>query len=107
MNARELADRARLEAGILGDPPANRANRNLWMVRRRGAIEMLAALADYDTDLIRRALMQINPGLRPRNLLIEAVRVRRTDPDSEPAAQEQAEAATQELTYPSDETDEG
>jgi hypothetical protein len=51
----ELRDRAKAELFERGPAPANPRERELWNEERRGAVVLLAALADYDADLLRRA----------------------------------------------------
>jgi hypothetical protein len=51
----ELRDRAKSELIELGPEPANPREREPWNEERRGAVVLLAALADYDADLLRRA----------------------------------------------------
>lgn len=55
MTPAELKARAIQEADELGPEPSRRHERDLWVEERRGAIVLLAALADYDATLLRRA----------------------------------------------------
>jgi hypothetical protein len=51
----ELKERAVREAQDLGPKPQSAPEQALWIEERRGAILLLAALADYDGALLRRA----------------------------------------------------
>jgi hypothetical protein len=79
MNAAELRARAHEEADELGPEPNSRAERTLWHEERRGAVVLLAGLADYDSALLRRAALEIAGELvdRPaRDLLLEAAELK-------------------------------
>jgi hypothetical protein len=61
----------------LGPEPSDRQERSLWREERRGALVLLAALADYDPALLRRAMLdgaddRLEPGAR--ELLLDAAR---------------------------------
>jgi hypothetical protein len=51
----ELRARARQEARVLGPEPSGPHERELWFEDRRGAVVLLAALADWNASLCRRA----------------------------------------------------
>jgi hypothetical protein len=58
--------------------PSTRAN-ELWAAERRGAVELLASLANWDAALLRRAALEVasewtNRGAR--DLLLEAAQIR-------------------------------
>jgi hypothetical protein len=55
MDVTELRERAKAEAADVGPVPANPREHELWVEERRGAIVLLAALADHDRDLLRSA----------------------------------------------------
>jgi hypothetical protein len=55
MDAFSLRSRARSEALELGPEPSDPHERKLWFEDRRGAVVLLAALADWNATLCRRA----------------------------------------------------
>jgi hypothetical protein len=55
----DLRRRACEEADELGPEPANRAERELWREERRGAVVLLAGLADDDPAKLRRAALEV------------------------------------------------
>ena len=59
MNAADLRERAEQEADELGPEPIEFAERLLWLEERRGAVELLAGLGDWDSAMLRRAALQI------------------------------------------------
>jgi hypothetical protein len=61
-----------MELDELGPEPANPRERELWNEERRGAVVLLAALADYDADLLRRAATDDWVSPAARNLLLAA-----------------------------------
>jgi hypothetical protein len=74
VNAAELRERANEEAADLGPVPAP-SERSRWMIERHGAIELLAAYADWDAALLRQASLGIanaHADGSARDLLIEA-----------------------------------
>jgi hypothetical protein len=78
MHPAELRDRARKEIEELGSEPIDRATRTPWREERRGAPVLLAALADYDSALLRRAtLEEANTKLdaEARALLLDSARM--------------------------------
>ena len=79
MNAAELRTRAREEADELGPEPVSRAERALWQEELRGAVVLLAGLANYDSALLRRAALAVVDELvdRPaRDLLFAAAELK-------------------------------
>jgi hypothetical protein len=54
MDAHELRERAAAEILEFGPEPADPREREMCNEERRGAVVLLAALADYDADLLRR-----------------------------------------------------
>jgi hypothetical protein len=58
MHPAELRDRARTEIEELGLEPIEQSARTLWREERRGALVLLAALADYDPALLLRATLE-------------------------------------------------
>ena len=59
MDAATLRKRARQELDELGPEPASLYDRTVWTEERRGVVELLAALADWDVHLLRRAAVQL------------------------------------------------
>lgn len=59
MTVQELRDRAHREAEELGPEPADMVEHSVWVEERRGAIELLAALTDWDAALLQRAAIVI------------------------------------------------
>lgn len=77
MNIGDLRERAREEAKELGPEPTDPAARALWREERRGAVVLLAALADYDPAFLRRAMLQASDlpaDADVRALLLDAAR---------------------------------
>jgi hypothetical protein len=59
MTADELRARAREEAAELGaEPTTDRRDHELWVEERRGAVVLLAAFAEWDASLCRRAAVE-------------------------------------------------
>ena len=58
MDASELRVRACQEADALGPQPAS-TEADLWREERRGAVVLLAGLADDDVELLRQAANEI------------------------------------------------
>jgi hypothetical protein len=78
MTPRELRARAEQEADELGPEPIESKERLLWLEERRGAVELLAGLGDWDSALLRRAALQVAnewADARARQLLLDAVTV--------------------------------
>jgi len=59
LTASELRSRAEQEANELGPEPSDANEHALWLEERRGAIELLAGLGDWDSALLRRAALQV------------------------------------------------
>ena len=55
MDVSELRERAAEEAAELGPIPADPREREMWAIERRGAVVLLAGLADWDAALLKRA----------------------------------------------------
>jgi hypothetical protein len=55
VDVEELRARAKAEVAELGPVPAKRREHELWVEERHGAIVLLAALADWDAALLKRA----------------------------------------------------
>jgi hypothetical protein len=55
VTGRPTPERAKQELLELGAEPANVRGRQLWIEERHGACVLLAALADFDAELLRRA----------------------------------------------------
>jgi hypothetical protein len=75
----ELRARANAEADELGPVPFDLRERELWAAEWRGAVVLLASLAEYDAPLFTRAALETaseldEPGAR--ELLLEAAQVR-------------------------------
>jgi hypothetical protein len=75
VDAGALRARARQEADELGPEPLEPRERAQWQEERRGAVVLLAALADYDVAVLRRAALEVadelgDPGAR--SLLLDA-----------------------------------
>jgi hypothetical protein len=62
MDAHERRERA--EVGELGPIPADPREREMWAMERRGAIVLLAGLADWDAALLKRATLESRPSGR-------------------------------------------
>jgi hypothetical protein len=58
MDASELRARARQEVDELGPEPSG-AELELWCEERRGAVVLVAGLADDDAELLRQAANQV------------------------------------------------
>jgi hypothetical protein len=72
MTPAELQVRAEAMAEELGEPPEDGSERAEWNEERRGAAELLAALADYDADALRQARMLVVPEHAVARDLLEA-----------------------------------
>jgi hypothetical protein len=58
LSGRDLFDRALAEVAALGPEPAARDEDHwLWAEERRGAVELLAGLAGWDSTILRRAAL--------------------------------------------------
>ena len=73
----ELRARALQKANELGPEPLDQRERGLWREERRGAVVLLAYLADRDPVVLRRAALEaggewVDPVTR--DLLLEATR---------------------------------
>ena len=55
MDGIELRERAKQEADELGPVPANPREHEIWIEERRGAIVLLAGLADWNRQLLPSA----------------------------------------------------
>jgi hypothetical protein len=65
VTAAELRTRAEREAVELGPEPIDPGERGAWCEERRGAVELLAALANWDSAQLRRAaLMSVDERMR-------------------------------------------
>src|SRR5215211_1429135 len=65
MTPEELRARAPREAAELGhEPSTDRRDHELWAEERRGAVTLLAALAECDASLWRRAALEARSGSR-------------------------------------------
>jgi hypothetical protein len=75
VNRAELRECANEEAADLGPLPLLLSERFRWMTERDGAIELLAAYADWDSALLRQASLgaaDAQADGSARDLLIEA-----------------------------------
>jgi hypothetical protein len=78
MTPDELRARAREEAAELGpEPTADRREHELWAEERRGAVVLLAALAEWDASLCRRAALEAEWEPFVQRLLLDAAKERR------------------------------
>ncbi len=71
-------DRARREVDELGPEPRDRWERQRWREERRGAVILLAALADNDPTLLRQAALHSTDqksAAAVRGLLLDARRL--------------------------------
>lgn len=59
MDLADLRARAAEEANELGPEPLDAREHGAWTEERRGAVELLAALAGWDQALLRRATLEI------------------------------------------------
>jgi hypothetical protein len=73
MDVDELLNRAKVEVAELGPVPANRREHQLWVEERRGAVVLLAALADHDGQLLRSAATGEWVSITVRDLLLAAI----------------------------------
>jgi hypothetical protein len=64
--------RAHQEFSDLGPEPHDPRDRGVWQVERRGAVLLLAALADYDAEPLRRASVGEWVASGARQLLLDA-----------------------------------
>jgi hypothetical protein len=58
MNTQELLRRAVLQADALGQEPVDWRQRKQWREDRRGAVMLLASLAEWDGALLRNAALE-------------------------------------------------
>lgn len=82
MEPQALRVRARQEVDELGPEPRGLAERAVWDEERRGAIELLAALANWDQAALRRAALEVAAEWTDRltsRLLIDASNVSPVD----------------------------
>jgi hypothetical protein len=63
MNPRELQEWGRAEVSELGGEPLSRRDRELWRAERRGSAILLAGLADWNAEALRRAAISTAGGL--------------------------------------------
>lgn len=54
-----LRDRARQEANELGPEPEDPGDKQIWLEERHGAVELLAALAEWNEALLRRSAFEV------------------------------------------------
>jgi hypothetical protein len=73
MDGIELRERAKQEADELGPVPANPREHEIWIEERRGAIVLLAGLADWNRQLSRSAATGEWVSITVRNLLLAAM----------------------------------
>ena len=59
MDVHELRERAAEEVAELGPMPADPREREMWAMERRGAVVLLAGLADRDATLHKRAALGV------------------------------------------------
>lgn len=72
MNAEALRKRARIEADELGPEPADPHDHALWAEERRGAVVLLAALADWRASVCREAALLAEWDPFVQHLLLDA-----------------------------------
>jgi hypothetical protein len=78
LTASELRSRAEQEADELGPEPIDPSEHALWLEERRGAVDLLAGLGDWDRALLRRAALEVASewsDSRVRELLLDAATV--------------------------------
>lgn len=78
MTPAELRTRAQQEAEELGPEPVDPSDHDLWLEGRRGTVELLAGLGDWDGALLRRAALQVAnewTDARTSGLLLDAATV--------------------------------
>ena len=68
----ELRERAK-EADELGPVPVNPREHEMWVEERRGAIVLLAGLADWNRQLLRSAATGERVSITVRDLLLAAM----------------------------------
>jgi len=68
----ELRSRAKAEVNELGPVPANPREHELWGEEQRGVVVLLAALADYNRQLLRSAANGEWVSITARDLLLAA-----------------------------------
>ena len=73
MDVIELLERAKQEADELGPVPANPREHEIWVEERRGAIVLLAGLADWNRQLLRSAATGEWVSITVRDLLLAAM----------------------------------
>jgi hypothetical protein len=59
MDAHELRERAAAEAAVLGPIPVDPREHEMWAMERRGAVVLLAGLADRDAAVLKRAALGV------------------------------------------------
>jgi hypothetical protein len=78
MDTPALRARAEQEVQELGPPPDDPTDRSAWVEERRGAVELLAALANYDQALVLRSTVvdaEEHLSSAARDLLVEAASI--------------------------------
>lgn len=78
MNAADLRVHAEQEAEELGPEPNDPKDRALWLEEKRGAVELLAGLEDWNAPLLRRAALRVASewsNTSATELLLDAARV--------------------------------
>jgi len=73
MDVIELRERAKQEAAELGPVPANPRDHEIWIEERRGAIVLLAGLADWNLQLLPSAATGEWMPIAARDLLLAAM----------------------------------
>jgi hypothetical protein len=73
MDGIELRERAKQEADELGPVPANPREHEIWIEERRGAIVLLAGLADWNRQLLPSAATDEWVTIAARDLLLAAM----------------------------------
>lgn len=73
MDVLELRERAKAEAIEVGPVPANAREHELWIEERRGAAVLLAALADWNRELLLSAANGEWVSIAVRDLLLAAI----------------------------------
>ncbi len=71
MDVEELRARAKAEVAELGPVPANRREHELSVEERRGAVVLLASLADYNRAPLRSAAVGEWVSITARDLLLD------------------------------------
>jgi hypothetical protein len=85
MKPQDLRARARQEIDELGPEPIDPGEHTAWAEERRGAMELLAALAEWNHAVLRRAALEVANEWSDRpasQLLLDASNVSSVDEDS-------------------------